>query len=224
MLDVLFMGLVLVPGFLYSITFGSNFSDMEKKRGTLKGFDGGVETMKRIKNWEKNKVLGNWRKTDKIKVEYTILTKSWTWRGDDDQDPYTEKHIAPWGMVNEATASLLSDNVGNSYKNLPNDVKNHYPSLQISNFNKKDIVITVTNSGNMGYDTLYYIYCNVCKAKFLLPFLNEFRDMLPNQPTVEDVLANWDKIKEKKKFTKSQYNSLLIWQYSIKTTCQPNKT
>ena len=43
---------------------------MEKKRGSAKGFDGGVETLKRKKNWEKNKAQGNWRKFgEKLKLE-----------------------------------------------------------------------------------------------------------------------------------------------------------
>ena len=125
---------------LFSTAFGSDFSDMEKKRGSAKGFDGptGLETLKHQKNWRKNKALGNWRKfDDEVKVEYTILERCWIWKGDEDEDPFTEKHIAPWGMVKEATSSLLSDNVGNAFKSLPSEVKNHFSALNSSNFNKR---------------------------------------------------------------------------------------
>ena len=178
---------------------------MDKKRGSTKGFDGGIETERRCKNWTKNKPQGDWRKVDKIKLEYTVLERTWSWSGVDD-DTYTEKHVAPWGMVKEATESLKSENVGNSYKTLPTDVKDHFSSLSPINFNKDDVTVAVTNSGNMGFSTFSFLYCSICKAKSLIPFMKEFQDMLPNHATVEDVLCNWDKIKEKKKFVKTKYH------------------
>ena len=82
----------------------------ENKRGSLKGFDRGVETEKRKKNWTKNPPQCNWRKFDvKLKLQYTILERSWTWK---DEGCYKEKHIAPWGMVKAATEALMSENVG----------------------------------------------------------------------------------------------------------------
>ena len=165
------------------------------------------KTEKRKKNWMKNPPRGDWRKFDsKIKVEYTILTRSWTWR---EEDCYTEKHLAPWGMVKEATEALKSENVGNSFNKLPNEVKKYFADLCESNFDKEDINMEVNDGGNMGFGTFSYIYCSMCKSKSLLSFMEEFRDMLPNNPTVEDVLSNWDKIKAKKKFLKSKFHKAI---------------
>ena len=88
---------------------------MSEKRGPISGFDGGSKTEERKKNWRKNQPEGNWRKCDKIKIEYTIVTRSWKWR-DDDEDPFIERHIAHWGIVKTATEAIKSENVGNSFR------------------------------------------------------------------------------------------------------------
>ena len=43
----------------------------------------------------------------------------------------------------------------------------------------------------------------------MFPFIEEFKDLLPRNPTIEDVMSNWDTIKEKKKFLKSQYHKAI---------------
>ena len=64
----------------------------------------------------------------------------------------------------------------------------------------------VSNEGNKGFANFGCIYCTMCKNKSLLPFMADFADMLPEHPTIEDVLRNWDKIKAAKKFPKSKYH------------------
>ena len=106
-------------------------------------------------------------------------------------------------MVNEATEALKSENVGNSFVNWPVEVKKHYPDLTAANFVKNEMKVEVEDERNKGSGTLWYIYCSMCKNKSLIPLM--FRDMLPHNTTVEDVLTNWDKIKRKKKFAKCKY-------------------
>ena len=145
----------------------------------------GKNTLQRIKNLDKNPPLGKWRNHEALlKIEYTYVLRGWTWR--ENEEPYTEKHFSPWGMVMEVTEALKVENVGNSFVNLPVEVKKHYPDLTKDNFSKEEMVVKVANEGNKSFGTFRYVHCTMCKKKSLIPFLKEFKDMLPENATIED--------------------------------------
>ena len=165
------------------------------KRGDIWGFDGGEETERRKKLWMKNQVECQWRRVTKIRFEYTYLYRRWTLPNQNDSrddEHFTDKMICPWGMVSEAKKNLLNKKVLNDYSTIPLDVKNHFGDLLNSN-NMKTLMIDIDDEGSKGFAEFHYLYCINCTKDILPNFLEEYKDFLPANATIEDVLANWDK-------------------------------
>ena len=94
---------------------------MSCKRGEITGFDGGKVTEARKISWRKNKVEGDWRHVTRVRIEYTMVKRTWTWNDNE----FVEKHISPWGIVETVKDILKSSKLLNSYNSLPLDVKGH---------------------------------------------------------------------------------------------------
>ena len=65
------------------------------------------------------------------------------------------------------------------------------------NFDPKDIIIEVTDDGDLGFMELYVITCQKChmsETDFIQYFVTKYKALLPEDPKLADIMDNWDKI------------------------------
>ena len=163
-----------------------------RNKGSTQGFDGvrGDQTAKRLKYWGKNTVSLNWRRWDVEKIRYTQIVKTITYG----ENVWSTKFIAPYGMK-EAIKQRKRDNRGRS--SLPGDAKETLCLPEHYDF--KDVVIDVEDEGDLGHKEFYVVYCLKCHSSdrgYMKYFTTQYKDFLPNNPTLKDVMDNWDKIAE----------------------------
>ena len=48
-----------------------------------------------------------------------------------------------------------------------------------------------------GYGTFDHVYCKMCYQDILPNFIEQYKDKLPANPKLDDVISNWDNIKAK---------------------------
>ena len=68
------------------------------------------------------------------------------------------------------------------------------------NFDPKDIIIEVTDDGDLGFMELYVITYNKChmsEAGFMQYFVTKYKALPPEDPKLADTVDNWDKITAK---------------------------
>ena len=172
---------------------------MEKKkkpnRASAKGFDGvgGKLTEKRLKTLKKNPPHGDWRRWKVMKIKYTLITRVWNYRDDLHNYEVTQRHFAPWGMV-QHLQQLLKADVCCNFQALPVEVKEGMPSLQQAFYNPKAMTVSCSNDGDLGYSRFYWLYCTFCMSNVLPGVLELCKDKLPEVPKVEDLIDEWDNI------------------------------
>lgn len=160
------------------------------KRGQCQGFDGvtGERTAKRIKLWAKNEVGLNWRKWALEKIRYTTISKTLSY-GD---KSWCERFIAPYGMK-DSIRKRKGDTRGKS--SLSDDAKE---ALCLpDNYNPKDIKIITSDDGDLGFKEFYVVLCQKCHFSdngYLKYFVDKYKDFLPADPKISNIMDNWDKI------------------------------
>lgn len=149
-----------------------------KKRSTLTGFPK-KDTPSRIKNMEKYKPAGDWRKVTQIKINYTYLAKQWSY-GD---LQCKEEFIVPFGML-KIIEKLYSHNKCYNSFNVLSDFVRKELALTAENYDKEKMKLLVSHQGNRGIKSFYYIYCQVCHKDKLPVLLNKYKEKLPESPKI----------------------------------------
>lgn len=159
-----------------------------KKRSSLTGFSKD-ETPNRIKNMEKYKPAGDWRKTTQIKINYTYITKKWIYN----DLQCEEEYIIPFGMLKTMERLFSHKKCYQSFNVLPEFVKNEL-NISSENYDKNNMNLIISHKGNRGMKSFYYIYCHVCHKDKFPALLKKYKDKLPNNPKTSDVLEAWDNL------------------------------
>ena len=115
-------------------------------------------TLTRLQQLKKNNPM--WRSFDLIRVEYTIITQRWTSKLTP-TDHVDLRYLCPWGMKDMITKNYSAATC-KTFEILPKVVREAF-NLEKDTYNKDNINVTVTNSGNMGFKQFNHIYCSVCK-------------------------------------------------------------
>ena len=166
-------------------------SKIKQKRGNVNGFDGihGKETNKRIKNWQKNQPAGRWRSVKQIRIKYTYITQSWF----NDDKTFSQKFICPLGMVNFIKNLLEEERSSHRFSILPNAVKEAFLLSNSADYDKDNLKIVCTDDGDKGYNDFYILFCTKC-MKNNSEFIKKYQEYLPENPKIEDIQENWDKL------------------------------
>ena len=160
------------------------------KRGSTQGFDGvtGEKTANRLKLWKKNNVSLGWRKWEVEKIRFTYMVKTISYG----ENVWSQKFIAPYGMKDSIKKRKL-DSRGRS--SLPGNAKQ---TLYLpEHYDINDVVIECADEGDQGYKEFYVVYCQKCHTSdggYMKHFTTEYKDCLPSDPKIKDIMENWDKI------------------------------
>ena len=60
-----------------------------------------------------------------------------------------------------------------------------------------DVVNECADEGDPGYKEFYVVYCQKCHTSdrgYMKHFTTEYKDCLPSDPKIKDIMENWDKI------------------------------
>ena len=168
-------------------------------------------TLKRIQQLRRNNPT--WRSFGSVRVEYTILTQRWTYdhksdvslllhddtdhnNGVTQQPPdYVDlQYLCPWGMKDMLTKNYSSATC-KTFEIMPRTVRDAF-NLEKDTYNKDNINVTVTNSGNMGFRKFNHIYCSVCKRSTLCKVVesNQIHFQNIENPSFSDVMKKWDEM------------------------------
>ena len=166
-----------------------------KKRGGCQGFDEvkGNMMVKRIKLWTKNTVECDWRTVHIEKICYTFIHRTFTY----EVNSLEQTFISAFGMK-EAVKRKLDSRVKSVRNSLPGGAADAL--VLPENFDPKDIIIEVTDDGDLGFMELYVITCNKChmsETGFMQYFVTKYKALLPEDPKLADTMDNWDKITAK---------------------------
>ena len=135
-----------------------------------------------------------WWKITKLRVEYTYIIRKWTLTDDvEDSIVYIEKIFLPLGYGGHKKTLLGNKKIRNTCSTLPVDAKDHYGNL-LTPDSLKNITMTIDDDGSKGFDDFSYLYCARCTKNTLPLFLEEKKAFLPKNATIEDFVANWNKI------------------------------
>ena len=132
----------------------------------------------------------SWRKVDSRKVVMTTLHQIWTHTSGVSTTVY---HICPWGMKDIMTRLLghkrcLNKNV------IPKQVKDDHPLLT-EDYNSKEWVITIANSGAEKPTSYHRLYCNHCQNHLIPRLTEDFKDGLGPAANIDTIIASWDSLK-----------------------------
>ena len=133
----------------------------------------------------------NWRRWEVEKFRYTYVTKTITY-GD---NTFSEKFVVPYG-AKETFKKAKSDSRGKY--SLSKETKGAL--LLPEHYDANDIVIEAEDQGDLGFEEFYVVYCTKChisNSGFMKYFINTYKDLLPSDPKIADIVDNWDKIVEK---------------------------
>ena len=161
------------------------------KRGKINGFDGiqGVETAKRMQQWNKNQPSGRWRRVKQIKVKYTHVIQTWYHFS----KTFERKSICPFGMRTFVKKLMAEERTSNKVA-IPMEVKEGL-QLTDSNFDPADVKVTCEDEGDKGFGTFYVLYCDKCTSeKVPTDFVKRHSAHLPENPTITDLQDHWDEI------------------------------
>ena len=76
-----------------------------------------------------NPPTGRWRNHGVLKIKYTYIDQSWTYK----DEVFTKVYFCPWGMVNSITKLLLNERLVTHPKFIPLDVKEAF-NIEDNNF------------------------------------------------------------------------------------------
>ena len=60
------------------------------------------------------------------------------------------------------------------------------------NYNKEDISIEISHQGNKGLKSFDYLYCSICQKDKIPSLLSKYKNKLPDNPKINDLIDNWD--------------------------------
>ena len=160
---------------------------MSKDKGSKPyGFDRveGSLTIVRLKR--KNKPAGDWRTWEVIKIHYSLIKCEWVY----EENSYSDTTICPFGMT-ECMIKLLGDR--KVLRVMPEHIRE---GLMLPEMFCKDEITMTINSEDMGFESFFVVFCKKCHSKngCLSVFSAEHSAMLPNDPKLEDIWENWDRI------------------------------
>ena len=108
------------------------------------------------------------------------------------ENTWSEKFIAPFGM-NDPIKKRKCDSRGKS--SLLDSAKETLCLPE--HYNPKDITIETSDNGNLGFKEFYVVHCQkcqVCDTGYTKYFINQYKDFLPVDPKITNIMDNWDKI------------------------------
>ena len=164
-----------------------------KKRGEVTGFDGvhGAKTAARLASWTKNRVESDWKQWRIEKIRYTRVQRTFRYG----VHSFSQTFISPFGAKESIKKRKTDKRVKSTTKSLPAGV---VEALGIpENFDSNDVVIEVDDDGDLGFAEFYVILCRKChfvSTGFMNGFVLKYKAFLPTNPTISDIMDNWDKV------------------------------
>ena len=165
------------------------------KQGAVSGFDGigDTNTEKWLQLFKKNKPKGYWQWWKLIKICYGLINRTWTFNssgnGGDQATEFTQKFIAPFGMVWHMEEFVKQEKCQHNYQVLANDVKATFPLISKGTYNSSAMSVQCTNRGDQGFGD-----CTSCIIHFLPTALETYKSYLPESAKVENLMSHWDEI------------------------------
>ena len=137
-------------------------NEMRKKYASLTGFSEKTSPQ-RLKNLEKVKHKGDWRRCKRIRVPFKLCKIIWEkkiWNEDcDESEIFTITTPVPKGMA--GLMRKLQEAAGRSYQSIPVSVWEYF-NLSKENLNSKGFTIETMFENNEQYGFFCHLFCKFC--------------------------------------------------------------
>ena len=104
-----------------------------------------LEALKRLQLFKKNKPEGDCQGWKQVRIRYGIINRTWTYNpggnGSDEATVFTQKFIAPFGMVRHMEELVKQEKCRHNYHVLPNNVKEAFPLISKQTYNSSAISV-----------------------------------------------------------------------------------
>ena len=188
-------------------------STSTNKRAETDGFSR-ANMAERISRFE-GKYCAQWRKVDTQRVVMTTLLQKFQYTSGVET---IISHICLWGMKDLVTR-LLSHRRCLNRSVLPKYVCDDHPLLVSElGYNKSEWTITISNTGAARPAEYHRLYCTYCHSALIPRVIEEFKAGLEN-PTLDNLIANWDILKIPDKYC-DYVGCFLPWEPEIQA--EPN--
>ena len=140
----------------------------------------------RLKNLQKVKHKGDWRRSKRIRVHFKVCKIIWEKKiGEEDTDVYTITTSVQTGMI--ALMRKLQEVAGRSYESVPLAVREYF-ELSKENFNSKLFNAETVFENDEHYDYFYHLYCRFCEKSCLKTIWGKYSDKLPEEKSIRNLM------------------------------------
>ena len=156
---------------------------------TLNGFDS-TTMEKRLASFKRYPPERDWRRDERLSLVMTVIVQTWQYNG----KTFRRKTVCPWGMK-LVMQKLLSAEKCKRFNFMPSDVKEFFQITTAATYDHTTISISICNSGLQDIKEYVHLYCTHCKSVLLPKILESHRDVLGENPTIINLVNQWDILK-----------------------------
>ena len=150
----------------------------------------------------------------------TTLLQKWEWNdgGDEVKEIGVVKHLCPWG-VKDTYSNLLTAEKCKERGFQPKVIQDYFQMPTTPKYDKKKVVITVTNTGPATAEKYYHVFCRICESgpELLPSLLRKHKDSLGANPNVFSLIDQFDAFgaSSQQEYCSSEENNAFVLNHIV---------